>query len=271
MPVLKLASCMAENSEPFCQNVTAYIQARLGIETGYVNDIPWQERERLFDEGEIQILWLCGLPYVYKADQPESDMELLAVPVPAGSRYQGRAIYFSDVIVKKESPFQTFAELRGAAWAYNEPRSHSGYNIVRASLFELGESQGFFGKVVESGTHQISLELILSSQVDGAAIDSTVLEWATARRSEIAQQIRIIATFGPSPIPPWVITKRVPESTRSQLRRLFLQMSEDPQGRSILDQGNITCFVLSSDSDYDAIRRMARAAEQVALQRSQLD
>ena len=81
MPVLKLASCMAESCEPFCQNITAYIQSRLGIKTAYVNDIPWQERERLFDEGQIQILWLCGLPYVHKADLRESDMELLAVPV----------------------------------------------------------------------------------------------------------------------------------------------------------------------------------------------
>jgi phosphonate transport system substrate-binding protein len=113
MPVLKLASCMAENCEPFCQNIAAYIQSRLGIKTPYVNDIPWQERERLFDVGEIQILWLCGLPYVHKADLRESDMELLAVPVPADPRYLGRAVYFSDVIVRTQSPFQTFAELRG--------------------------------------------------------------------------------------------------------------------------------------------------------------
>jgi|GEM_PF-2838963 hypothetical protein len=74
MPVLQLASCMAENGEPFCQNVAAYIHTRLGIETGYVNDTPWQERERLFDEGKIQILWLCGLPYIHKADPRENDM-----------------------------------------------------------------------------------------------------------------------------------------------------------------------------------------------------
>jgi hypothetical protein len=28
---LKLASCMAENGEPFCQNVVAYIHTQLGI------------------------------------------------------------------------------------------------------------------------------------------------------------------------------------------------------------------------------------------------
>jgi phosphonate transport system substrate-binding protein len=59
---------MAENTEFFCQSVAAYLQAKLGIQTDYVNGIPWQERERLFDEGKIYILWLCGLPYVDKAD-----------------------------------------------------------------------------------------------------------------------------------------------------------------------------------------------------------
>ena len=57
---------MAENGELFCQNIAAYIQTQLGIETAYINNIPWQERERFFDAGEIQILWLCGLPYVIK-------------------------------------------------------------------------------------------------------------------------------------------------------------------------------------------------------------
>ncbi len=57
---------MAENSESFCHAVARYIDDQLGVPTDYVTGIPWQERERLFDEGHIQILWLCGLPYVQK-------------------------------------------------------------------------------------------------------------------------------------------------------------------------------------------------------------
>jgi phosphonate transport system substrate-binding protein len=265
MPVLKLASCMAENSEPFCQNVAAYIHTRLGIETAYVNDIPWQERERLFDEGKIQILWLCGLPYVHKADLKENDMELLAVPVPAGSRYCGQPVYFSDVIVREESPFRSFEELRGAVWAYNEPRSHSGYNVVRAYLSGLGETRGFFGKVVESGAHALSLKMILSSQVDGAAIDSTVLEWAIGQRPEVSEQIRVIAIFGPSPIPPWVISRTVSASLRSELRALLLSMHRDQRGRRMLARANLERFMEARDHDYDPIRIMAGKAEQVSL------
>jgi hypothetical protein len=63
---LKLASCMAENSENFCHAVARYINEHLDVSTEYVTGIPWQERERLFDDGDIDILWLCGLPYVQK-------------------------------------------------------------------------------------------------------------------------------------------------------------------------------------------------------------
>jgi ABC-type nitrate/sulfonate/bicarbonate transport system substrate-binding protein len=58
-------------------------------------------------------------------------LTLLAAPLPAGARYGGKPIYFSDVVVRRDSPYQTFADLRGVTWGYNEPGSQSGYNVVR--------------------------------------------------------------------------------------------------------------------------------------------
>ena len=74
---LKLASCMAENTEELCQVLAVYLQSQLGVPTECVTDVAWQERERLFDQGEIQLLWLCGLPYVHKADLEQSRTEFL--------------------------------------------------------------------------------------------------------------------------------------------------------------------------------------------------
>ena len=156
--MLNLASCMAENVEAFCQSLTEYLQQKLNLPTRYVTGIPWQERERLFDEGEIQILWLCGLPYVHKAASRAADIELLAVPVPLGSRYRNRPIYFSDVVVKRDSAFRVFDDLRGSTWAYNEPRSHSGFNVMRSHLVDIADGDNFFGAVVESGSHSASIE-----------------------------------------------------------------------------------------------------------------
>jgi phosphonate transport system substrate-binding protein len=205
---LKLASWMAENAEPFCAAVADHLTEELHIAVEYVNDGPWQERERRFDAGMIQILWLCGLPYVEKADQCGLDTELLAVPVPVGERYRGRPAYFSDVIVRNDSQYESLFDLRGARWAYNEPRSHSGYNVVRAYLAEFAQHQEFFGAAIESGAHSASLEMVLSGAVDGAAIDSTVLEWYFAHDDERAARLRVLDTLGPSPMPPWVVSTR---------------------------------------------------------------
>ena len=265
MPDLRLASCMAENSELVCRLTAEYLAAKLDLRIEYISGIPWQERERRFDRGEIEILWLCGWPYVDKIDALRADMELLAVPVPAGTRYDNQPIYFSDVVVKLQSRFNSFAQLRAAAWAFNEPRSHSGYNVVRAHLAELGMRRGFFGRVIESGAHSASMEMILSGRVDGAAIDSTVLEWLLSERPDLAGQIRVIETIGPSPIPPWVIAKRVPPQLRCELRALLLHMHQDDCGRDILDRGRLRRFALAQDGDYDPIRTMCQKAAEVSL------
>lgn len=265
MARLRLASCMAENSELVCRLIAAHFAAKLDLNVEYISAIPWQERESRFDRGEIEILWLCGLPYVDKIDSRRANMELLAVPVPAGERYQDQPIYFSDVVVRRDSRFESFAQLRAAAWAFNEPRSHSGYNVVRSYLADIGLRHGFFGEIVESGAHSVSVEMILTGRVDGAAIDSTVLEWLLSQRPELAQQIRVIETIGPSPIPPWVVSKEVPEKRRRELRTLLLGMHRKTFGRDILKRGWLGRFAVAQDSDYNQIRAMSRKAAEVSL------
>ena len=265
MNTLRLASCMAENSEAVCRVIAAYLQQKLDVPTEYVTGIPWQEREAMFDRGEIHILWLCGLPYVQRADSMDSRMELLAVPVPAGVRYRAQPVYFSDVVVRRDSSVRRFEDLRGGAWAYNEPRSHSGFNVVRAHLAELGERDNFFSSVIEAGAHANSLQMILSGAVDGSAIDSTVLEWLGSQREDLADLIRVIDTLGPSPIPPWVISRTVDQRQRQELRELLVEMHLDAAGREILRIGRLLRFAAAQDRDYDPIRQMARQAERVSL------
>jgi phosphonate transport system substrate-binding protein len=261
--LLRFTSCQAEIAEFTCREVTAYIGQRLQLPTVFVDDLPWQERLQQFDAGAIHVCWFCGLPYVWRADQPNPPIDLLAAPVMAAPRYQGRPVYFSDVVVRADSPWQSFAELRGQRWAYNEPGSQSGYNITRYHLATLGATRGFFGKVIASGAHQRSLELLWSGEIDATAIDSTVLELAYERDPTPASAVRVIATLGPSPIPPWVIRREVPARLRGAIRTVLLEMHADPAGQAILRRGQMLGFAAVADQDYDPIRQMARIAEPV--------
>jgi phosphonate transport system substrate-binding protein len=270
MKTLKIISCMAENFAPLCGAIAAYVSEQMQMPIEFVNDIPWQTREQQLDQGEIQIGWICGFPYVGKADQVPPSVELLVAPVMRGDRYQGRPVYFSDVVVHQESSFHRFADLQGCIWAYNEPRSYSGCYITRYHLATLGKDSGFFGKVLESGAHQTSLQWLLQRQIDASAIDSTVLELELQRYPELTDQIRIIGSLGidsqgASPIPPWVVSTHVPPSIRDALRQAFLQMHQITAGQAILQPSPVDRFVAVSDRDYDPIRQMAELAEKVRL------
>jgi phosphonate transport system substrate-binding protein len=256
---------MAANADLLYREIAGYLSRRTGHDIQVIDDIPWQERERLLDRGEAQIGFICGLPYVRKVDRAERWLELLAAPVMRGVRYGGRPIYFSDVVVRYDSPIHSFRDLRGASWSYNEPGSQSGYNVTRYHLARLRESDGFFGRVMEAGAHQTSLRWVIDGIVDASAVDSIVLETELSRFPEMATQVRVIETFGPSTAPPAVISMRVPTHIRRDLRRALLAMSGDADGARALARWQVARFTRVRDADYDDIRRMAREAEPVRL------
>ena len=132
---------------------------------------------------------------------------------------------------------------------------------MRHHLLQLGETRGYFGRVVDAGTHQGSIQMVLDGAIDASGIDSTVLETELANRPEIGPALRTIASLGPSPIPPVVVARHVAPSLAARLRVLFLGMAADPAGRALLAEGRVAGFVPVQDADYDPIRAMARRAE----------
>lgn len=251
---------MAPNMDYIAAALATWLSDALDLEIRFVGGDDWRQRERSFRAGEIDLVWICGLPYVWMADDPADEIELLAAPVMAGQRYQDRPIYFSDVVVKRGSGIRDFCGLRGKRWSYNEPGSHSGYNLVRATLASRGENWSYFGEVIEAGSHQRSLELIQGGQVEGSAIDSTVLEEAIRRDPALAREIRVIDVLGPSPIPPLVIRSSVDSGVRRRLRRALTAMGESERGRRQLRELRLRRMALVEDEDYDAVRRMERQA-----------
>ncbi|MBI3957894.1 MAG: PhnD/SsuA/transferrin family substrate-binding protein, partial [Chloroflexi bacterium] len=256
MNALVLTSLQAANADPTIRAMADYLTQKLGLSVAFANAPRWQDREALFDRSDAQLAWLCGLAYAEKRYSHAAPIELLAAPVMNAPHYAGRPVYFSDVVVGADSPLRCFADLRGARWAYNNPGSHSGYNITRYHLAKLGEDGSFFGRVVESGSHQRSLALLLAGEIDASAIDSTVLETELLLRPELAGQVRIIERLGPSPIPPWVLRREVSPILAAEIRRCFVEMNNDPAGAALLAQAQMLRFAPVTDSDYDPIRQM---------------
>jgi phosphonate transport system substrate-binding protein len=262
MKEIKMVSLMASNADFFYRRLADYLTLRTGIKVSVMDEIDWRDREHLLDSGQAQIGFVCGLQYVQKVDDRKLGLELLAAPIMKSARYLGKPIYFSDVVVHRYSPFQSMSDLRGNSWACNEPTSHSGCNLIRYYLATQGECGNFFQEVVESGSHQNSLALLLDGKIDATAIDSTVLELELHMRPELSQYIRIIETLGPSPIPPCVVSAMVRQDIILALRQTLLTMHSEPEGLELLASLSLSRFEQVYDSDYNLIRSMDEKARQ---------
>jgi phosphonate transport system substrate-binding protein len=258
MPVLPLrfVTFLAPNMLSVYRFITRFVSDRLRLPAELQVGFSYTQ---LYDE--VDIGFICGLPYIQLAQRGDPPVEPLAAPVLEGDRYGGQPIYYSDVVVRRDSPFHSFAELRGRSWCYNETQSQSGYGITRYHLVQLGETGGFFGEVVEAGWHERSLRLVYSGDVDATAIDSQVLAIALRDQPELAAELRILDSLGPSTIQPIVASRRLCPSLRADLQAVLMEMHQHDLARKPLAHGFVERFVPVADGDYDDIRAMQIASE----------
>ena len=252
MADLRFGTFLAPNMLPTYQAIADAVGERLGLSTELVVETDYESC--LGDLNDV--CFVCSLPYVNYERQGLSPAVPVAAPILKGDRYGGHPIYFSDVIVHRDSPAESFLDLRCASWAFNEPLSQSGYGITRHHLLSIGETNGFFGEVVEAGFHEVAIEMVRRGEVDASAIDSQVLEVAMRSDPSLRNEIAIIDVLGPSTIQPIAVTKRFSVEMRARIQEALTELHHDPAMRAHLDFGLIDRITAVDETDYDDIRRM---------------
>ena len=268
---LRITSCMSEANDPVCFEIADYLAARTGVALEFVEALSWPERLDAIAKGRIEIGWICSLPYVMFADDPQCRIELLGVPVMAGPQYEGQPVYFSDVAVRANSSCQSFNDLLGSRFTFNETGSRSGFYIMVNHLIGLGTDLDFFGEMHPSGAHTQSVQRVLDGNADCAAIDSMVLDALYSASPELKSELKAVERLGPNPVPPWIISSDLDFEIREQLRESLLGMAADPEGRALLARGGMQDVVALSDRDYDSVRQLQQSVESFAASVDLLD
>ncbi len=261
MADLRFGTFLAPNMMPVYTAIADAVGDSLGLTTELVVETDYENCRNDVND----VCFVCSLPYVHFEREGVAPAVPIAAPVLQGDRYADRPIYFSDVIVAVDSDLRTFADLRGRSWAYNEPLSQSGYGITRYHLVSTGETNGYFGDVIEAGYHETSIRMVAAGQVDASAIDSQVLGVEMRDHPELNEQLRIIDALGPSTIQPVAVSKRFDQQFRDDVTDIFLNLHTREGFRRILDHGMVERFVAVGPSDYDDIRMMLEACERAGF------
>ena len=243
-----------------------YLGKKLDYKVSFITGFSYSIINSMLNSGMVDIGFICGLPYIMNRDEPQSNIDLLLAPVMKNAKYKDKPIYYSYMIVHKDSKLDSFSALKGSSFVFNDEISNSGYNMPRAKLIEMGETSGFFGEVFRSGSHEESIRMVALGEADVSAVDSLVYDYDMARNSQYVQQTKIIEILGPAGIPPVVISTKVPLSLRQKIRDILLGMKNDPVGKKILESALVDRFVVVDDSNYDGIRKMKQQAQDSGYQ-----
>jgi phosphonate transport system substrate-binding protein len=248
---LRLVSYLAPNMFGFYEAVGAYLSRAFGVEAHLVQSQYDPLEDPMMLQDRLDVAFICGLPLARRHRVVSSQLQTLVAPVMQASRYENRPVYFSDIIVNAKSDLLSFEDLRGKTLCYNDRGSNSGYNLVRQRLIQGGYPSRFFGRVLESGSHQRSIRMVVDGLADCSAIDSTVLEQELRDRPELSHRLRAIDAIGPCPMPPVVAAQRLGCAFLDSLQSALCH--PDPELQSAMERSHIQCYVPVQTEDYDAI------------------
>lgn len=247
------AAFISESGTGIYKQIVNYVSSKTGRNIEIVTGLSYDTINQMIQDGALDGGFICGFPYVLLKEK-NIHIDLAVAPVMKAARYGNKAVYFSDLIVAKDSPYKTIEDLRGKHFVYNDELSNSGYNMPRAYFLEKNVGKSFFGKISRSGSHEESIRAVANKKADYSFIDSLVLDYEIHIKSKAALAVRVIHSLGPVGVPPLVLSSNLDTSLVKKIKDAFVGMQNDPAGRKILDYGLIKRFDVVSDADYKSVR-----------------
>ena len=272
--VLALGSAQAAESPPVRFGLTAvvvqenlqlydrwaaYLGKHIDRPVQFVQARSYREIMGLLEAGGLDFAWICGYPFVQTRD-PDF-LQLLAVPV-----FQGAPLYRSYIIVNRDSPIASLADLEGRVFAFSDPDSNSGYLVPQAMLAQRGHRpESFFRLSFFTYSHAETIEAVAEGLADGGAVDSYIWEYLNKTRPDMIARTRVILrseTFG---FPPLVARLGLDRDLRDRMAASLTGMEEDVEGRRLLAEFALDRFGRFPETLFDSIRRTADSLRQVPL------
>ncbi len=245
-----LTAVIVEDFLQLNRHLLQYVGEKIGMPVELVLRKSYQEMNDMLEKGEVDAAFVCSVPYILGRDK--FGLELLVVP-----QINGEPLYYSYVVVPKDSEAKRFEDLRGKIYAFSDPLSNSGKLVPTYFLAKMGETpETFFKGYIYTQSHYNSIEAVAVGFVDGASVDSYVWDLADSTDPKFTKKTKIIEKFIPFPFTPFVIRKEIDPVLKERIMGAFLNMHSDAKGKEILNKLRIDKFVKVPDSFYNPVREM---------------
>jgi ABC-type phosphate/phosphonate transport system substrate-binding protein len=237
-----------------------WVTARAGVQLEVLQQAEPDSLDALWAREDLGCVFMCGYPWAMRTERPH----LLAAPVPSPPRYGNRPVYFTDFIVRADSPYRTLEDTFGGTIAYSAEHSHSGYNAARFHLlaYRTPERQTFYRQALGPLIRQTPvMDAVIDGRADVGPVDGYALDLLRRHGTERGQRVRVVATTIAAPSAPLVASPLVDAESRERLTAALLEVGTAPEMAGTLDELLLARFVRVKPSDFEVFVERQRTAE----------
>lgn len=200
---------------------------------------------------ELDVAFMGPLSYIELTEQFGDK------PIVAGFAINGNATYHGMIVVNRESPFRTLADLRGRRFAFGSVDSTMGFFVPRFMLHNSGVEITDLGSYDHIANQQNVALGVLMDDYDAGAIREAVFKVYET------EGLRALATSLALPEHLFVAAKRLGvKKVRALATAMQALNQESAAGQSILGalQKDLTALVPTEDRHYQELRTLFRLA-----------
>jgi phosphonate transport system substrate-binding protein len=203
--------------------------------------------------GEVDGAFLGSLVYVMAHER------VGVVPIARPESFDGSSMYHGVIIVRKDSGIDGIARMRGATFAFVDRTTTAGYLLPLNFLKEAGvaDPRQFLSEVYFAGTHENAVYDVLERRADVGASKNTVYARLASVDPRVAAELTILDRSPDVPENALALHPSLDEMSREQIRRVLLNMHNDPGGEAFLRWFGARRFVPTSHEEYAPVYRYA--------------
>jgi ABC-type phosphate/phosphonate transport system substrate-binding protein len=213
--------------EALWRELLGHIARDAAVDLDYLPYPAPQPLEALWARPDLGAVLMCGFPIALGL----APVVPLASPIPRAAWAQHRAVYRTDLIVRKDAPFSRLADTFGGRAGWTVGHSHSGFNAWRHHLlaFRTPARPALYGEMTGNlVTARNVLDSVREGRIDIGPLDAYWHLLLAQHAPALTADIRVLDATAVAPMPAFVAAAGTPAEVVSRLRSAFSAAAARP-------------------------------------------
>jgi len=226
-----------------------YLEKRLGIPVELSVGANYAATGEALRFGRLDIAYLGPVTYILQSRRAK--LEPFARPSHAvvGPTFQ------AVIIVPKDSPAKTLADLKGKEIAFGDPASTSGTWVPRYQLVEAGLVSGRDYTLRVLGAHDAVALAVANKKVAAGGLSMPIYNRLLKEGKIDANAVRVLAASPAIPEYMWTFREGIDPAFKEEIRKAFIGVTDE----GALGVFRAEAFIPAVDADVNLVRNWIEA------------